>query len=158
KVAAMSEASSLKLGSWFGRPEGEESSLAGTLELGRFCGLASLFRGWRQLSNQRHPVVPMSSTHNPLAWIEESLGELERAGLRRRLTVRSGTQTARVVLDGRELVNFGSNDYLGLAADERLAEAARIAGEREGWGGGASPLVSGRSETHAALERKLAEF
>jgi 8-amino-7-oxononanoate synthase len=100
----------------------------------------------------------MSSTHNPLAWIAESLGELERAGLRRRLAVRSGTQTARVVLDGREVVNFGSNDYLGLAADERLAEAARIAGERDGWGGGASPLVSGRSETHAALERKLAEF
>jgi 8-amino-7-oxononanoate synthase len=93
-----------------------------------------------------------------LSWVEGALGELERAGLRRRLAVRSGSQTARVVLDGRELVNFGSNDYLGLAADERLAEAARDASEREGWGGGASPLVSGRSETHAALERKLAEF
>jgi 8-amino-7-oxononanoate synthase len=100
----------------------------------------------------------MCSTHDPLAWIEESLGELERAGLRRRLAVRNGTQTARVVLDGRELINFGSNDYLGLAADERLADAARVAGERDGWGGGASPLVSGRSETHAELERKLAEF
>lgn len=98
------------------------------------------------------------TSYNPLAWIEESLDELERAGLRRRLAVRSATQTARVVLDGRQLVNFGSNDYLGLAADERLVEAARVAGERDGWGGGASPLVSGRSETHAALERKLAEF
>jgi 8-amino-7-oxononanoate synthase len=67
-------------------------------------------------------------------------------------------QTARIVLDGQELVNFGSNDYLGLAADERLAEAGRVASERDGWGGGASPLVSGRSETHAELERKLAEF
>ncbi len=100
----------------------------------------------------------MSTTHDPLSWIDESLVDLERAGLRRQLAVRIGMQTARVVLDGRELVNFGSNDYLGLASDERLIEAARIASEREGWGGGASPLVSGRSESHAELERRLAEF
>ena len=55
-------------------------------------------------------------------------------------------------------MNFGSNDYLGLAADERLAAAARAAIEREGWGSGASPLVSGRSSSHAELERRLAEF
>ena len=67
-------------------------------------------------------------------------------------------QTGRVVIDGRELINFGSNDYLGLASDERLNEAAREAAQREGWGSGASPLVSGRSETHAELERRLAEF
>ncbi|HVT26742.1 MAG TPA: 8-amino-7-oxononanoate synthase [Lacipirellulaceae bacterium] len=93
-----------------------------------------------------------------LSWIDGALGELERAGLRRRLAVRRGMQTGRVVLDGRELINFGSNDYLGLASDERLIEAAREAAQREGWGSGASPLVSGRSETHAELERRLAEF
>jgi 8-amino-7-oxononanoate synthase len=100
----------------------------------------------------------MSSTHNPLSWIDDALVNLDRAGLRRRLAVRDGSQSARVVLDGRELINFGSNDYLGLASDERLIEAARIASEREGWGGGASPLVSGRGESHAELERQLAEF
>lgn len=100
----------------------------------------------------------MSSTNDPLRWIDEALGDLERAGLRRRLAVRGGTQSARVVLDGRGLINFGSNDYLGLASDERLIEAARIASEREGWGGGASPLVSGRGESHAELERRLAAF
>jgi 8-amino-7-oxononanoate synthase len=100
----------------------------------------------------------MSSTHNPLSWIDDALVELDRAGLRRRLAVRDGSQSARVVLDGRELINFGSNDYLGLAADERLIEAARIASEREGWGGGASPLVSGRGESHAELEQRLAAF
>ena len=87
-----------------------------------------------------------------------ALRDLERAGLRRRLAVRSGRQTARVHFNGRELINFGTNDYLGLAADERLLDAARIAGDREGWGSGASPLVSGRSESHAELERRLAEF
>jgi 8-amino-7-oxononanoate synthase len=100
----------------------------------------------------------MSRTYDPLAWIGDALAQLERNGLRRRLTIRSGPQTAHVEIGGRGLVNFGSNDYLGLAADERLAAAARAASEREGWGSGASPLVSGRSESHAALERRLAEF
>ena len=99
-----------------------------------------------------------SFTHDPLAWIDEALDELDWANLRRRLAVRSGPQSARVVLDGRELVNFGSNDYLGLASDERLIIAARAASEREGWGSGASPLVSGRGESQAELERRLAEF
>jgi 8-amino-7-oxononanoate synthase len=100
----------------------------------------------------------MSSTHDPLRWIDDALGDLDRSGLRRRLAVRSAAQSALVVIDGRSLINFGSNDYLGLASDERLIEAARIASEREGWGGGASPLVSGRGESHAELERRLAAF
>lgn len=100
----------------------------------------------------------MSNTHVPLAWIDEALADLERRGLRRQQSVRRGAQNARITIDGRELVNFGSNDYLGLAADERLAAAAHAAAEREGWGSGASPLVSGRSESHAELERRLAEF
>jgi 7-keto-8-aminopelargonate synthetase-like enzyme len=96
--------------------------------------------------------------HDPLAWIDSELARLERAGLRRRLAVRGGRQTAHVVIDGRELINFGCNDYLGLAADERLIAAAARATEREGWGSGASPLVSGRGESHAELEHRLAEF
>jgi 8-amino-7-oxononanoate synthase len=99
-----------------------------------------------------------TSKPDPLAWIDDELAGLERAGLRRRLAERNGAQSATVSLDGRELVNFGSNDYLGLAADERLAAAARAAIEREGWGSGASPLVSGRASSHAELERRLAEF
>jgi 8-amino-7-oxononanoate synthase len=100
----------------------------------------------------------MSSTQHPLKWIDEALDDLERRDLRRHHAVRGGTQSARIAIDGRELINFGSNDYLGLAADERLTAAARAAAEREGWGGGASPLVSGRSDSHAELERRLAEF
>ncbi len=96
--------------------------------------------------------------HDPLAWIEDELAGLEQAGLRRRLTVRESAQSATVSLDGREVVNFGANDYLGLAADERLAAAARSAIDREGWGSGASPLVSGRSASHVELERRLAQF
>jgi 8-amino-7-oxononanoate synthase len=94
----------------------------------------------------------------PLAWIDEQLAALERDGLRRRLARRDGPQQAEITLDGRRLINFGSNDYLALAADPRLAQAAIAAIGREGWGGGASPLVTGYSGPHAELEARLAEF
>jgi 8-amino-7-oxononanoate synthase len=100
----------------------------------------------------------MSNTHDPLAWIYAALSELECRDLRRKRTVRSSIQSMLVTIDGRPLINFGSNDYLGLACDGRLADAARAAAGREGWGSGASPLVSGRSESHAELEARLAEF
>jgi 8-amino-7-oxononanoate synthase len=63
-----------------------------------------------------------------------------------------------VELDGRALLNFGSNDYLGLAGDVRLTKAASRAACAEGFGSGASPLVSGHSSTHAALEAALAQL
>lgn len=98
------------------------------------------------------------SYHDPLAWIDDELARLEREGLRRRLAERSSPQAAAVTIGGRELVNFGSNDYLGLASDARLADAAKAAIDREGWGSGASPVVSGRATSHAELERRLAAF
>jgi len=100
----------------------------------------------------------MPDPKDPLAWIDDQLDCLQRAGLRRQLAVRSSRQTARITIDGKALVNFGCNDYLGLAADDRLIAAAHGAAECEGWGSGASPLVSGRGESHAELERRLADF
>jgi 8-amino-7-oxononanoate synthase len=97
-------------------------------------------------------------TPRPLRWIEGELAALDAHGLRRRLPTRSGPQTARVTLDGRELINFGSNDYLGLAADPRLSEAVARAVGQEGWGSGASPLLTGHATLHAQLEQRLAEM
>lgn len=94
---------------------------------------------------------------DPLGWIEAELAHLDQASLRRRQRVRQGPQGPLVVLDGREWVNFGSNDYLGLAADERLKAAAGAA-LQEGWGSGASPLVTGYSRLHQQLETRLADF
>ncbi len=98
------------------------------------------------------------STHHPLEWIDEELASLERRGLRRRLTERDGRQASEIEIDGRRLANFGSNDYLALAADPRLAEAAACAAREQGWGSGASPLITGRGPTHRRLEARLAEF
>jgi 8-amino-7-oxononanoate synthase len=92
---------------------------------------------------------------DPLAWLDDELASLDAQHLRRTLAEREGPQTATIA---DSLINFSSNDYLGLAADRRLIDAARRAAEFEGWGAGASPLVTGRSTSHAELERKLAEF
>ena len=56
------------------------------------------------------------------------------------------------------MINFGSNDYLGLAADPRLAQAVVEAIKQEGWGSGASPLITGHAALHAELEQRLAEI
>lgn len=100
----------------------------------------------------------MNPAHPSLAWLGQELATLERHGLRRRLAVRHGKQASRLSLDQHLLVNFGSNDYLALAADPRLAAAAQEAAQIDGWGSGASPLVSGYSAVHQQLERQLARF
>ncbi len=95
---------------------------------------------------------------DPLAWLDDELAALDAQHLRRRLVTRSGPQSATIEIDGRTLINFGANDYLGLAADPRPAAAAAKAAQQEGWGAGASPLVTGHSVSHTELERRLAEF
>jgi len=97
-------------------------------------------------------------SHDPLAWVDDELLTLERQHLRRQLAVRDGPQSpATIRLDGRSIVNFGSNDYLGFAA-ENLVAAVRDLIQQVGWGSGASPLITGRAAIHAELERALAEF
>ena len=93
---------------------------------------------------------------NPLDWIDDELRIIGDVGLRRRLATRNGPQSAEIELDGQRLVNFGSNDYLGLAATAWPSIVA--AGEELGWGSGASPLVTGRSSLHARLEQAIADF
>lgn len=106
------------------------------------------------------PPSPAAATALPeaLGWIDEGLEAIRRDGLERPRRVRTGRQGRGVELDGRSLVNFGSNDYLGYAGDVRLTKAASRASCAEGFGAGASPLVSGHSSTHAALEAALAHL
>jgi 8-amino-7-oxononanoate synthase len=92
------------------------------------------------------------------SWIDDELNERRRRGLYRRRRRLDSAQGARVRVGGRELLNFSSNDYLGLAADPRLARAAARAARRYGCGAGASPLVSGHLRPLRALERVLAAW
>lgn len=90
--------------------------------------------------------------------LERQLSDLAADGLlRRRRTVDSPCGPAAVV-DGRELLSFSSNDYLGLAAEPALIDAACEAARRWGVGAGASHLVSGHMTPHELLERELAAF
>ena len=83
---------------------------------------------------------------------------LEAAGRLRTPRVVEGATGPTCVVDGVELDNFSSNDYLSLAADPRLARAAADAMAREGFGAGASRLITGTQESHAALERDVADW
>jgi 8-amino-7-oxononanoate synthase len=80
-----------------------------------------------------------------------------RAAYRRRRIVES-PQDVQVAVDGRSLVNFSSNDYLGLANHPAVREAFRRGVARWGAGSGASHLVCGHSAAHHALEEELAAF
>ena len=80
------------------------------------------------------------------------------AALHRALRTIESAQGPTVTLDGREVLLLCSNDYLGLAGDPRLREAAAEAAARWGAGAGASPLVSGHMGIHRELEARLAEL
>jgi 8-amino-7-oxononanoate synthase len=93
-----------------------------------------------------------------LDWINDELKDRDAAGLlRRRRTFRTHSDGT-IEVDGRRLVNLAGNDYLGLAGDPRVCAAGSAAIESAGFGARASALVSGRTEWHEQLERKLAEF
>jgi 8-amino-7-oxononanoate synthase len=86
------------------------------------------------------------------------LSRLRAAHLYRTRRVIDGNHGVILHVDGRALINFCSNDYLGLASDPRIAEAARRASTHCGWGSGAAALISGYNREHAALEESLADF
>jgi 8-amino-7-oxononanoate synthase len=88
----------------------------------------------------------------------DELDQLRARSLLRRLREIASAQGPSVELVGQHLVNFSSNDYLGLAADERLRAAATLAIEQFGIGAGASRLVSGTQSPHVALERAIAKW
>lgn len=95
--------------------------------------------------------------HN-LEFIKKELEELKENSLLRELRFIDGPQDRYIFIDKKRLINFSSNDYLGLANDERLKEAAIEATKIYGVGSGASRLVSGSQSLHRQLEEKLTEF
>jgi len=88
--------------------------------------------------------------------LSAGLRSLDERGLRRRMRRVERRGGAEVLLDGRPAADFSSNDYLGLAADPRVARAAAEALADAGTGGGAARLISGNHPHHEALEAALA--
>jgi 8-amino-7-oxononanoate synthase len=88
----------------------------------------------------------------------EGLKALRESALDRHLREISSGQGPEVEIAGHRFVNFSSNDYLGLANDPRLRQAAASAIDEFGVGAGASRLISGTQSPHLCLERTLAKW
>ena len=93
-----------------------------------------------------------------LLWLEEDLGAIRSDDLFRPVRVRLGRQSGTVTLNDLQLINFGSNDYLGYAGDSRLIKASAKGACSEGAGAGASPLVSGHSALHESLGQNISSL
>lgn len=94
-----------------------------------------------------------------MSWdLEKQCADLRAQGLWRDLRLLENVKGPIVEIDGQELINFSSNDYLGLASSAELREAFQEGVSLYGAGSGASRLVSGTQRPHLQLEEALAEF
>ena len=130
----------------------------GTRTTAREAGIGAGSRGpgpvfW--LGNGISVIYPTKAMTD---FIERRLEEIRSRNLYRQLKVVDGEQDATVVLNGREVLNLSSNNYLGLANHPALKEAAREALDRWGCGSGASRLISGNMTAHEELEQRIARF
>jgi 8-amino-7-oxononanoate synthase len=90
--------------------------------------------------------------------LDHELQQLDERSLRRRRRIAETPCAPLVQVDGRPMLAFCSNDYLGLAAHPRVVEALREGASLYGAGSGASHLISGHTRAHALLEERLAAF
>jgi glycine C-acetyltransferase len=95
---------------------------------------------------------------NRLSWIQEELDQLKEAGLYNRIRTLSSPQGPWLVVDGKRVLNFCSNNYLGLANHPRMVQAAQDAIHSRGVGPAAVRSIAGTMDLHLELERRMAEF
>ena len=93
-----------------------------------------------------------------LQWIQDELQQLKDSGLYTRIRTLSSPQGAWLVVDGKRVLNFCSNNYLGLANHPRLVDAARKAIETYGVGPAAVRTIAGTMDLHLKLEQRMATF
>ncbi|MBI5700250.1 8-amino-7-oxononanoate synthase [Candidatus Saganbacteria bacterium] len=91
-------------------------------------------------------------------FIGQELGALKNSRLFRELRTIEKIDGSKITISGKELINFCSNDYLGLSQHPLVKAAAKKVIEEFGIGAGASRLVSGNTIIHEQLEKKIAEF
>ena len=97
------------------------------------------------------------SVHD-LDFITEKLNELKDQGVYRKLSVLASASGPRCVINGKEVINLSSNNYLGFANHPRLKEAAKKAIDEWGVGAGAVRTIIGNMSIHEQLEEKIAKF
>ncbi len=92
------------------------------------------------------------------AFLQENLQELRDQGLYNVIDPVEGPNGPVIKINGKDLINLSSNNYLGLATDEGLKKLAIAATEKYGVGAGAVRTINGTLDIHIELEKKLAEF
>lgn len=92
------------------------------------------------------------------AFLNENIMDLQGKGLYNEIDVVAGANGPEIEIDGRTMINLSSNNYLGLATDERLKQVAKEAIDHYGVGAGAVRTINGTLDVHIALEKKLAAF
>ena len=100
----------------------------------------------------------MSKTSIIETRLSKELAAIESAGLTRRRRMLESSCGRLVTVDGKKLLNFASNDYLGLASNPEISQALAVGAKQWGAGSGASHLVSGHLAPHEALEKEIAAF
>ncbi len=93
-----------------------------------------------------------------LSFLTREISDLKEKGRYRQLRRMSTPQEAEITIEGKRLLNFSSNNYLGLANHPEIVQALTEYAHRYGVGSGASRLINGHTEVHAALEETLARF
>ncbi len=99
-----------------------------------------------------------TATHNPLQFLTDQLNDWRKAGTWQPLRVLESESAAKSRVDGREIINLASNNYLGLTTHPKLREAAIEAIRRYGVGSGAVRTISGTMSIHMQLEERIARF
>jgi len=92
------------------------------------------------------------------AWISEEIAQLKAQGLFTHIRTLDSPQGAWLVVDGRRVLNFSSNNYLGLANHPQVVAAAKQAMDRYGVGPAAVRTIAGTMTLHVELEQRLAAF
>ncbi|MCC7019173.1 MAG: glycine C-acetyltransferase [Ardenticatenales bacterium] len=101
---------------------------------------------------------PVPTSDARLAYLEADLADLKARGLYTTIRSLQSPQGAWLQIDGRRVLNFCSNNYLGFANDSALKDAAKAAIDRWGVGPGAVRTIAGTMDVHGELERRLAAF
>jgi glycine C-acetyltransferase len=97
-------------------------------------------------------------TETKTAWIHDEIAQLQAQGLFTHIRTLDSPQGAWLVVDGKRVLNFSSNNYLGLANHPKLIAAAKQAMDRYGVGPAAVRTIAGTMSLHVELERRLAAF
>src|SRR5215471_17517016 len=102
--------------------------------------------------------MPVTTNRPQLSYLTDQMNDLKAKGTHFSLRVLEGEQTPECTVDGQQVINLASNNYLGLTTHPKLREAAIAATRKYGVGARAVRTVSGTMTIHMELEEKIARF